>query len=255
MSIDYKHYHPAKNLLNDHIIFISGAGDGIGKAIAKGLASYGATIILHGKNVKKLEAVYDEIEAAGYPQPAISPLDLEKAGEEDYQKLTQVLGEEFGRLDGLIHNAGILGDLSPIEHFDKTTWDRVLQVNLTAAFSLTQALLPLLKISDNAAILFTSSGVGRKARAYWGAYAVSKFGIEALMAVLADELQTHSNIRCNSLNPGATRTNMRATAFPGEDTSTLPEAEQLIPAYLYLMGADSLKENGQAFDARDFFTD
>lgn len=254
MTNDFKNYQPAADLLADRIILVTGASDGIGKAVAKGLAQYGATVILHGKNVKKLEALYDDIEASGYPQPAMTPLDLGTATELEYQQFTQAIGEEFGRLDAVIHNAGILGDLSPIEHYEKATWDKVLQINLTATFSLTQATLPLLKESKDASIVFTSSGVGRQARAYWGAYAVSKFGVEALMQILADELETNTSIRCNSLNPGATRTAMRAKAFPGEDAEILPRPEQLLPAYLYLCGADSSKENGKAFNARDFFT-
>ncbi len=255
MNINYKNYQPATDLLTRRIILVTGAGDGIGRAVAKGLAQYGATVILHGKNVKKLEAIYDKIEASGYPQPAITPLDLEKATEQDYVQLTQAIGQEFGRLDGIIHNAGILGDLSPIEHYEKSTWDKVLQINLTATFSLTQATLPLLKESKDASIIFTSSGVGRKARAYWGAYAVSKFGVEALMQILADELETNTTIRSNSLNPGATRTAMRAKAYPGEDARTLTSPEQLLPAYLYLCGPDSHDQNGKAFDARDFLAD
>jgi len=232
---------------------VTGAGSGIGKSLSLGLASYGATVILLGKTLQKLEQVYDEIVAKGFPQPAITPLDLEKATDKDYTELCMALGNEFGQLDGVIFNAGILGDLSPIEHIEKSMWDKVIQVNLTANFLLSQTLLPLLKQSKSASMVFTSSSVGRKARAYWGTYAVSKFGVEALMQILADELEENTSIRCNSINPGATRTEMRAQAFPGEDTNTLPTAQQLLPAYLYLLSDDSQPHNGEAFNARSFF--
>lgn len=249
----YKNFAPAKNYLQDKVILITGAGSGIGRATAIGLASYGASIILLGKTLKNLEQVYDEIESLGYPKPAISQLDLETATELEYEQLLGNLHAEFGKLDGLLHNASVLGELCPLELMDKSLWDKVIQVNLTANFQLTQKLLPMLKLSDDASIVFTSSGVGRKGRAYWGPYAVSKFATEGLMQVLADELETNTNIRVNSLNPGATRTSMRASAYPGEDAKTLPTPEQLLPAYLFLFGEDSQQLNGEALNARDFF--
>lgn len=250
----YKDYRPQADALKGKIILITGAGSGIGKTLALGLAQYGATIVLCGKTLKKLEQVYDEIVANGFPQPAITPLDLETATEKDYQELQTALGNEFGRLDGVVFNAAILGELTPLEFLEQSIWDKVIQVNLTSTFLLAQAILPLLKQSPSASMLFTSSSVGRKARAYWGSYAVSKFGVEALMQILADELEENTSVRSNSINPGATRTNMRAEAFPGEDKNSLPLPEQLLPAYLYLLSDDSQNINGKAFNARDFFT-
>jgi len=244
-------YQPSQDLLKGRVILVTGAGAGIGRAAAKAYAAHGATVILLGRTTKKLEKVYDEIEQAGHPQPAIYPMNLEGASPKDYEDLANTLEEEFGRLDGLLHNASLLGTLTPIEHYDVEMWHKVLHVNVNAEFMLTQACLDLLKKSPEAAIIFTTSSVGRKGRAYWGAYAVSKFATEGLMEVLADELETNTNIRVNSLNPGGTRTRMRAEAYPGEDPNLLPMPEDIMPMYLYLMGSDSKDVNGQALDAQE----
>lgn len=245
-----KNYRPAAAALHDRIILVTGAGDGIGRAVSKALAEFGATVVLLGRTASKLEQVKDEIVAAGLAQPHICPLDLEQADGNSYQSLTDTLSKESGRLDGLLHNAGQTGTLTPIEHYDVGVWQQVMHVNLTAAFILTKGLLPLLRQSDDASIVFTSSSVGRKARAYWGAYAVSKFGTEGLMQVLADETQENTNIRVNSINPGATRTRMRALAYPAEDASELASPEDIVGPYLYLLGPDSKDITGQSFDAQ-----
>ncbi len=243
-------YTPAKNLLKDRVILVTGAGAGIGRAVAKSLGAHGATVILLGKTVNKLENVYDEILAAGGPLPGIYPMDLMGAKYTDYEQMVGALDKEYGRLDGLLHNAGILGERAPIEHHEIHIWQQVLQVNLTAPFLLTRACLELLYKSSDASVVFTASGVGRKARAYWGAYAVSKYGIEALSLTLADETEFRGTLRVNSLNPGAVRTAMRRQAFPAEDLSTLKTPEDILPAYLYLLGPDSKGVTGQQFDAQ-----
>ncbi len=243
-------YHAPEQLLDGRIILVTGAGDGIGKAAALSFAGHGATVILVGKTSAKLEAVYDQIMAAGGPQPAIYPIHFGGAVARDYQNMAQKLDEEFGRLDGLLHNAGILGPHSPVESTDPDKWQEVMQINLNAPFLLSKYLLPLLSASSDASVIFTSSAVGRHGRAYWGAYAVSKFGIEGLMQVLADEVEATTNIRVNSLNPGATDTAMRRQAYPAEDPSGNPQAAQLMPAYLYLMGPDSRGVHAQALDAQ-----
>lgn len=243
-------YQAPKDLLKDRIILVTGAGDGIGRVAAKTYAEYGATVILLGRTLEKLEHVYDEIEAAGNPQPALVPMNLESAQEHDYIELTNTLEQEFGRLDGVLHNASLLGVRTPIESYDPVIWQQVMQVNLNAPFMLTQTLMPLLENAENASIIFTSSGVGRKGRAYWGAYAVSKFATEGLMQTLADEISNTTNIRTNCINPGATRTQMRANAYPAEDPGTLKRPEDIMPLYLYLMGKDSLEVNGQSLDAQ-----
>lgn len=243
-------YTPAKDLLKDRVILVTGAGAGVGRTVAKGLGAHGATVILLGKTTRKLESVYDEIVAAGGPLPGIYPMDLMGAEYTDYEEMVGALDKEYGRLDGLLHNAGILGERAPIEHHEIHIWQQVLQVNLTAPFLLTKACLELLYKSPDASVVFTASGVGRKARAYWGAYAVSKYGIEALSLMLADETEFRGTLRANSLNPGAVRTAMRRQAFPAEDLTTLKTPEDILPAYLYLLGPDSKGMTGQQFDAQ-----
>ena len=243
-------YTAAADLLKDRIILVTGAGDGIGRAAALAFAEHGATVILLGKTVKKLEAVYDEIEKAGYSQPAIYPLKLGGATFEDYTTLAETIEKEFGRLDGLLHNAAILGERKSIFDTKPSDWNEVLNVNLTSNFLLTKALLPLLLKSDHASIVFTTSSVGRKGRAFWGAYAVSKFGVEGLAQVLADELDTTTNIRINCINPGATNTAMRRMAYPAEYPGNNPFAEQIMSAYLYLIGGDSKNMTGKSFNAQ-----
>lgn len=242
-------YQAPKNLLTDKTILVTGAGAGIGRTAALTYAEHGATVILLGKTVAKLEAVYDEIVNAGYPTPAIVPLDLKGATEQHYRDMSDTIEQQFGSLDGLLHNASLLGALGPFEHLDINSLSELLQVNVIAEAAMTKALLPLMRKSAHASIVFTSSSVGRKGRAYWGAYAISKFATEGMMQVIADECDG-SQIRVNSINPGATRTSMRASAYPAEDPQSLKTPEQIMPTYLYLMGNDSSNHNGEAFNAQ-----
>jgi NAD(P)-dependent dehydrogenase (short-subunit alcohol dehydrogenase family) len=243
-------YQARPDLLQGRVILVTGAGRGSGPAAAKSFAAHGATVLLLGKTEANLTAVYDEIEAAGHPQPAVIPFNLETALPHQYDELAAMLESEFGKIDGLLHNAAIIGPRTPLEQLSGDNFMRVMQVNVNAMFMLTSTLLPLLKLSDDASVLFTSSSVGRKGRAYWGAYAVSKFATEGLMQTLADEVDGISNVRANSINPGATRTSMRAQAYPGENPANNPEPDAIMPVYLYLMGPDSKGVNGQAFDAQ-----
>ncbi len=243
------HYKAPGDLLSGKVIVVTGAGAGIGKACAMVFAQHGATVVLLGRTLSKLEAVYDAIEELDYPQPAIFPINFESATEQDYQQLQQALTQEFGCIDGLLHNASELGPRTPIKDYSVTEWQTVLTVNTTAPFMLTKTLLPLLEKSEAASIIFTGSSVGVKGRAYWGGYAVSKGAIETLMEVLADELeQTH--IRVNSLNPGATRTSMRTEAYPAEDPNTIVAPEDITNRYLFLMGHDSDGWHGQQLNAQ-----
>lgn len=250
MSETITDYQAPADLLKDKIILVTGAGDGIGRVAAKTYAAHGATVILLGRTVPKLEAVYDEIEAAGGAKPAILPVDLSGVKWEELEFLAQGVEQEFGRLDGLLHNASLLGQRTPMANYHYSVWQQVMQVNVNAAFGLTKAMLPLLEEAKTASVIFTGSGVGLKGRAYWGAYAVSKFATEGMMQVLADEVDGVSNIRVNSINPGATRTNMRAAAYPAEDPKTVATPEEIMPTYLYLMGDDSIGVNGKQFNAQ-----
>ncbi|MBB3103605.1 YciK family oxidoreductase [Azomonas macrocytogenes] len=243
-------YTAPPNLLQNRIILVTGAGRGIGAAAAKAYAAHGATVLLLGKTEENLNRIYDQIEAAGYPQPAVIPFDLETARPEQYIELADTLGKNFGRLDGLLHNASILGPRTALEQVSGESFMQVMQINVNAMFMLTSNLLPLLKQSTDASVIFTSSSVGRKGRAYWGPYAVSKFATEGLMQTLADEVENVSSIRANSINPGATRTQMRAQAYPGEDPDSKPCPADIMPVYLYLMGSDSTGVTGQALNAQ-----
>jgi NAD(P)-dependent dehydrogenase (short-subunit alcohol dehydrogenase family) len=243
-------YRPKPDALTGKTILVTGAGDGLGRAAAISYASHGATVILLGRTVAKLEGVYDEIRAAGGSEPAITPMDLAGASDGEAVTCAEAVGGEFPHLDGLLHNAGILGERRPIESASFSSWQEVMQVNLNAQFLLSRHLLPLVKAAPAGSIVFTSSGVGRVGRAYWGAYAVSKFATEGLMQVLAAEMENTSDVRVNCLNPGATNTAMRRTAYPGEDPACNPDPEEIMPAYVYLMSDDSLGITGQTFDAQ-----
>jgi NAD(P)-dependent dehydrogenase (short-subunit alcohol dehydrogenase family) len=245
-----QNYVAAANLLNDRVLLITGASAGIGRVAALTSAAHGATVILLGRDNDKLNVVYDEIVAAGHPTPAILTLDLSQANAVSCREVADVIESTFGRLDGILHNAAVLGEITPLEMYDPDTWDFVMNVNLRAPFVLTQALLPLLKQSPDASVVMTTSSVGRRARAFWGAYAISKCGIEGLVQMLSDELAAISAIRVNAINPGGTRTNMRASAYPGENPETVRTPEELMPLYLYLLGADSTGITGQSFDAQ-----
>jgi NAD(P)-dependent dehydrogenase (short-subunit alcohol dehydrogenase family) len=245
-----KDYQPRPDLLAGRVILVTGAGDGIGAAAAMACAAHGATVILLGRTTRKLEKVYDAIEQAGYPQAAIYPMNLEGAAPKDYDDLAATIEQEFGRLDGLLHNASLLGTLTPLGQYDIEQWSKVMQVNLNAPFLLTRACLELLKKSDDASLLFTTSSVGRQGRAYWGAYAISKAANENMMQIWADELESNTHVRANSINPGAVRTSMRARAYPGEDPNTLPKPDEILATYLYLLGPDSNGVRGQQFNAQ-----
>lgn len=250
MNTDHRDYKYPQDVLRDRIILITGASDGIGHVLALNVAQLGAQVILHGRNVAKLEKVYDEIEAIdGAARPSIAVMDLATANSDAYQSLAENLEKEFGRLDGLVLNASILGDRFSIEQYDAATWQKVMHVNVTSAFALTQVCLPMLHRSNDASVIFTSSGVGRTGRAFWGAYAVSKFATEGLSQVLADEHQD-GTLRFNCINPGATRTNMRLEAFPAEDRDVLKTPQDILPAYVYLLGPDSKGVTGQSLDAQ-----
>ena len=231
-------------------MLVTGAGAGIGAAVATALARHGAEVILLGRTVAKLETVYDGIESISTGCATIYPMDLAGATAADFADLAEHVERAYGRLDGLLHNASLLGNLSPIEQYDLQDWASLTQVNLHAPFLLTQATIPVLKKSADASVVFTSSGVGRIGRAYWGAYSVTKFAIEGLSQVLAAELEKNTSIRVNAINPGAVRTAMRAGAYPAENPDVLMTPAEVANRYLFLLGPDSRGVTGQTFDAQ-----
>jgi NAD(P)-dependent dehydrogenase (short-subunit alcohol dehydrogenase family) len=250
LSTDPRSYTYTDDVLRDRIILITGSSDGIGKALALHAAELGAQVILHGRSVQKLEKLYDTIEALeGAPRPSIAVMDLESANAESYTTLAQSIESEFGRLDGLVLNASILGERYSIEQYDAVLWQKVMHVNVTSVFAMTQVFLPLLQKSDDPSVIYTSSGVGRTGKAFWGAYAASKFATEGLSQVLADE-HRHGKLRSNCINPGATRTNMRLAAYPAEDRDLLKRPEDILAPYVYLLGPDSKGVTGESFDAQ-----
>lgn len=236
--------------LKDKVILVTGANRGFGLAITMDLSKAGATVIMLGRDLGSLEYAYDAVVDAGYKEPILYPLDLEGATPENYQELQDNVLEKFDKLDGLIHNAAILGAQMPIEQYDIKLWYSTLQINLSAPFMLTQFLIPALVKSEDARILFLSSSVGREARAYWGAYSVSKFGIEGFAKTLSEELEK-TNISVNTVNPGKLRTEMRRTAYPAEDSSTVPMPEEKSAAIVYLLSNLSPKMNGEQLTIAD----
>jgi len=226
-------------------ILVTGATGGLGRALSMACARAGATVILSGRHLAKLEQVYDEIEALGAPQPAIAPLDLASATAAEYDGLAELIGREFGVLDGLVHSAALLGERTPLEQYDIPTWCRVLHVNLTAPLILTQVLLPQMRKSSGASVLLVSSAVAHNPGPYWGAYAVSKAGLESVRGLLSQELAGVSSVRVNSVSPGRLRTPMRAAAYPAEDPNTLPSPETVTDAFLYLLSENSRDITGQ----------
>jgi len=256
-------WQPAADLLAGKVMAITGAGAGIGRAAARAFAAHGATVLLFGRTLAKLEAVYDEIVAAGHPEPVIQAVNLTGVTAEDCQQLANAIDVSFDGLDGLLHNASMLGPRVPLAGYDPVAWQEVMATNLNSNFLLTQALLPLLEASGAQAapaeaqtgsplVLFTGSGAGLRPRAYWGAYAVAKAGVEALMKVFADESENISPVRFASINPGGTRTAMRAAAVPGEDPNRLPTPEDLMPLYLWLFGKSDRHIHGQSISAREW---
>ncbi|HCU16194.1 putative oxidoreductase [Hafnia paralvei ATCC 29927] len=243
------HYQPQPKLLHNRIILVTGAGDGIGREAALTYARHGAQLILLGRTLSKLQAVKQEIHQLGLAPAATVEFDLLTAAPADYQKLADELAAAYPHLDGVLNNAGLLGTINPLAEQDYQEFCDVMQVNVNASLLLTQAVLPLLLKSPSASLIFTSSSVGRTGRAGWGAYAISKFATEGMMQVLADEYK-NTHLRVNCINPGGTRTSMRASAFPDEEPQKLKTPADIMPLYLYLMGDDSRRKTGMSFDAQ-----
>jgi NAD(P)-dependent dehydrogenase (short-subunit alcohol dehydrogenase family) len=245
-----KDYLAIPDLLKDRVILVTGAGAGIGRVAARRFAAAGATVVLLGRTTRKLEQIYDEIEQDNSPQPAIFPLNLEGATPKDYDDLARILETEFGRVDGLLHNAAILQGLTPVANYNPEIWYRVMQVNLNGPFLLTQALLGLLNKAEDASLVFTTDRHCAAGRAYWGAYAAAKGALQTLMRTLADELETNTSIRVNCIDPGPVRTDLRLLAYPAGDRSQWADPETIMNTYLYLMGPDSKDVSGRILKAQ-----
>lgn len=245
---DIRSFVPSSNCLDGKTILVTGAGDGIGRVAALTYARYGATVLLLGRTSSKLEYVYDEIESLGGKQPAMLPMNLEGATYAEMQQLEGLINKEVGQLDGILHNAGVLGQLTPLEMYDVDTFAQVMKVNFTATFMLTQALLPLLKDANHGSVVFTSSTVGTHPRAFWGAYALSKQAVEGMSDIFTQETQNTTNLRFNCVNPGGTRTNMRAHAYPGENPMSLKTPEDIMAGYVCLMSDESIGVRGQVIE-------
>ena len=239
-------YDPGPDLLAGRTILVTGAADGIGAAVAKACAAHGAVVVLSDKEQRHLEPLYDAIEANGAREPAILPLDLEAADEGLCAAAAGVVRDAYGGLDGLAHCAAFAPFLSRVDDYDPGEWERVLRINLTAPFLLTQACLPLLRASPDASVVFTSDRVGRRGLAYWGAFSAAKFGIEGLMQTLAEEVEGTGTLRANSLDPGIVRTGLRARLYPCEDPGGLAPPETVANRYLYLLGPDARGVNGRS---------
>lgn len=242
-------YTPAPDLLKDRVILVTGAGQGIGKTAAIAYAQHGATVLLLGRNQKRLDAVYDEIVNAGYPEPMALKLDLAQASDEQLKAMAQAVFDQLGRLDGILHNAARFEGLVPLELQTLDQWMGTLRVNLAAPVALTRACLPLLTRAPDSAVVFTSETHGHAPTAYWGAFAVSKAGVETVVKIWSEELTPHPHLRMNAIVPGPVRSPQRLISHPAENREQLPTMESLMPLYLYLIGPDSRDENGRVFTA------
>jgi NAD(P)-dependent dehydrogenase (short-subunit alcohol dehydrogenase family) len=236
--------------LRDRVVMVTGASGGLGRPLSIACAAAGATVVLHGRVVRKLEALYDEIKVAGHPEPIILPLDLAKAEAADFANVASALEVQLGRLDAVVHTAAMLGSLGPIEHQAFDSWLALLRVNVAAPMGLTRAFMQLLSAAPDASVVFTLDSRGQEPRAYWGGYAVTKAGVATLAHELADEWENRANLRVNAVVPGPIRSPLRVQTHPAEDASRLPSPEALVPLYLHLIAAQSKPDSGALIDAQ-----
>ena len=234
-TLDWQNYQVDQNDFLDKVILVTGAADGIGRAVTLALAEQGATVLMLDKKARHLEKLFDQVIERGYSEPIILPIDLLEVTPESATTLAQAIHDDIGRLDGLLHNAAELGSPSPLDQYDMEYWNQVMHINLQAPYFLTRALLPLLKQEHQTNLLFTSAEVGRQAQAYWGAYSIAYAGLEAQMTLWAEELEAVSNIKVNSIDPGAVRTSFRRRSHPGESQEALATPKSITPAYLKLL--------------------
>jgi NAD(P)-dependent dehydrogenase (short-subunit alcohol dehydrogenase family) len=245
-----KDYLPRPDLLAGRVILVTGASSGLGRAASLAFARHGATVALLARDEARLEGVYDEIVAAGGPEPAMFPYDLGAADDRSLETLAGTLAHHLKRLDGVLHSAHKFYTLTPLELETLEQWQTLMRINLIAPFALTRACLPLLRQAADASVIFTGETHGHQPSAYWGGYAVAKSGLETLTRIWADELGAEENLRINTLIPGPVATTLRARTHPGVAPESLPSADDLMPRYLYLMGADSRAVRGQIVECQ-----
>lgn len=241
-------YQPQPDCLKGRVILVTGAGSGLGREAAIAYARHGATVALLGRNEKKLDAIYDEILAIGGPEPAMFPFDLEASDDSGFERLAGTISYHLKRLDGILHSAASFFLLTPLNQQTLAQWNTLLKVNLAAPFALTRACLPMLEASPDASVIFTGETHGHNPAAYWGGYAVSKSGLEALTTIFSQELERLPNIRINTLIPGPVNSPLRRKTHPGEDPGSLPQPADLLPWYLWLMGPDSRDIRGKTIE-------
>lgn len=245
-----KDYLPRPDLLAGRVILVTGASSGLGRAASLAFARHGATVALLARDAARLETVYDEIVAAGGPEPAMFPYDLAAADDRSLETLAGTIAHHLNRLDGLLHSAHQFYSLTPLELQTLEQWQTLMRVNLIAPFALTRACLPLLKQAPDASVIFTGETHGHQPSAYWGGYAVAKSGLETLTRIWTDELGAEQTVRINTLIPGQVATTLRSRTHPGLAPETVPRADDLMACYLYLMGADSCAVRGQIVECQ-----
>jgi len=236
-------YSPAPDLLNDRVILVTGAAGGIARVAALAFARHGATVILLGRTVAKLEKVYDEIVAAGGPQPAIFPVDLSAATDADFEAIAQAIGYQLGRLDGILHCATEFEHLAPLQQENLADWLHMFRVNAAAPAAINRSCASLLSAAAASVILLGETH-GHAPAAYWGGFAVSKAALEAYFKVQADEW-SDAPMRINLFTPGPVHSPQRMKTHPGEDKSHLPTCDDVALRLLWLMGPDSREVRGQ----------
>ncbi|WP_137938835.1 SDR family NAD(P)-dependent oxidoreductase [Chitinivorax sp. B] len=252
--IDFRNYQPSSDHLEDRVIMVTGAGQGVGKEAALCLAHHGATVVLLGRHVKKLEAVYDEIEANGGAKPAAVALDLERATEAELTNAATQIQSQLGRLDGILHNASAFVGLFPLEQEPMEYWMTHLRVNVVAPAALTRACLPLLRASGDGSVVLVGESHGLQASPYWGSFSVSRAAAMFYAQIAAREWDAQTDPRINIVVPGPIHSPQRIKTHPGEARESLPLPAALMPIYLYLLGADSKGVTGQTFQCADWLT-
>ena len=245
-----KDYIPRPDLLAGRVILVTGASAGLGRAASLAYARHGATVALLARDEARLEAVYDEILAAGGPEPAMFPYDLAAADDRSLDTLAGTIAHHLKRLDGVLHSAHQFYSLTPLALQTLEQWQTLMRVNLIAPFALTRACLPLLQQSPDASVIFTGETHGHHPAAYWGGYAVAKSGLESLTRIWSDEVGAEANLRFNTLIPGQVATTLRTRTHPGLDPASLPGPDSLMPWYLYLMGEDGRALRGQVIECQ-----